>query len=303
MSSLRDKLAPLGTFLAFEAAARHLSFTLAAEELGVSQAAVSRQIRSLEDHLGTPMFRRLHRAVRLTPAGERLQAALTMGLGHIAETVEGLRRTRSASEVVVCTTIAFAAFWLMPRIGRFHSTVPGVELKLIAAEQMVNLGAEGIDLGVRYGSGSWPDVTAARMFDDEIFPVCSPKYLKGRPALKAPEDLLGETLLHQEVADRTWLSWRAWLERIGVEPPRTLPGPTFNNHVILIQACQDGQGIALGWRRLVEPLVKAGTLVRPIDASFRPDEAFYLVAPRSGAQSPEATAFRDWILVEAATEA
>ena len=303
MSSLRDKLPPLGTFLAFEAAARHLSFTLAAEELGVSQAAVSRQIRSLEDHLGTPMFRRLHRAVRLTPAGDRLQAALTMGLGHIAETVEGLRRSRSASEVVVCTTIAFAAFWLMPRIGRFHSAEPDVELKLIAAEQMVNLGAEGIDLGVRYGDGNWPDVTAVRMFDDEIFPVCSRGYLKGRPPLKTPTDLLGETLLHQEVADRTWIPWRAWLERVGIEPPRKLPGPTFNNHVILIQACQDGQGIALGWRRLAEPLIKSGALVRPIEVSFRPSEAFYLVAPRSGAHSPEGATFRDWILAEAAAEA
>ena len=138
MRSLRSRLPPPASLLAFEAAARHLSFTLAAKELGVSQAAVSRQVRTLEDHLGTPLFRRLHRAVRLTGEGERLQAALAIGFGHIAETVETLRRSRATSGVTLCTTIAFAAFWLMPRIGQFRTAFPDVELKLVAAEHGVS---------------------------------------------------------------------------------------------------------------------------------------------------------------------
>ena len=169
--------------------------------------------------------------------------------------------------------------------------------------RLVDIAGGEADIALRYGLHPRGGLHVDRLFDDEIFPVCSPRYLKDRPPLKTPADLLGETLLHQEVADRTWLPWRAWLERVGIEPPRKLSGPTFNNHVILIQACQDGQGIALGWRRLAEPLIKSGALVRPIDVSFRPGEAFYLVAPRSGTRSPEGTAFHDWILAEAAAEA
>ncbi|MGF1610643.1 MAG: transcriptional regulator GcvA [Kiloniellales bacterium] len=300
MQSLRSRLPPLSSLLAFEAAARHLSFTLAASELGVSQAAVSRQVRALEDHLGTPLFRRLHRAVRLTEAGERLHTTLAMSLRHIAEMTDALRRARGAAAVTVCTTVAFAAFWLMPRIGKFRQACPGIEIKLVATEHFIDLTAEQIDMGVRYGNGEWTDVVSHRLFDDEIFPICSPSYLAGRPALQGAADLVGETLLHQEVPDLSWLSWQTWLERSGVKLSPRKQGPTFNNYVLMIQAAQSGQGIALGWRHLVDHLIEAGTLVRPVATTLRSDYAFHLVAPRDAELSPEVSVFRDWFLAEAA---
>lgn len=299
MRSLRKRLPPLGTLLAFEAAARHLSFTLAAGELGVSQAAVSRQIRSLEDHLETPLFRRLHREVRLTLEGERLQAAVTMSLGHIAETTDTLRRQSGPGAVSVCTTIAFSAFWLMPRIERFREVRPDIELKLIAAEHLVDLAAEGIDLGVRYGDGLWPDVTAELLFRDEVFPICSPAYLEAHPGIDSPADLVTNRLLHQDVTDPSWLSWEAWLSQHGVALPRSLPGPSFNNYVIVLQAAQAGQGIALGWGRFVEPLLESGTLVPVLPTRLRTKHAFHLVSPRRDTPNAEALAFRDWLLAEA----
>ena len=300
MRSLRKRLPPLGTLLAFEAAARHLSFTTAAGELGVSQAAVSRQIRTLEDHLETPLFRRLHREVRLTLEGERLQAAVTMSLGHIAETADTLRRQSGPGAVSVCTTIAFSAFWLMPRIESFREARPDIELKLVAAEHLVDLVAEDIDLGVRYGDGLWPDVTAELLFQDEVFPVCSPAYLEANPNLATPDDLLETRLLHQDVTDPSWLSWEAWLGQHGVALPRSLPGPSFNNYVIVMQAAQAGQGIALGWGRFVGPMLESGTLVPVLDTRLRTKDAFHLVSPRRETQSAEALAFRDWLLAQAA---
>lgn len=300
MQTLRHALPPANALVVFEAAARRLSFTQAAAELGVSQAAVSRQIQGLEQHLGIALFHRLHRAVRLTAEGERLRAAVTMGLGHIAETASTLRRATGPAEVTVSTTVAFAAFWLMPRIDRFYAAHPGLDLRLLASDTPVDPRSESIDVAVRYGDGVWPGLSALKLFEEEIFPVCSPAYLAGRPALREASDLLGEALLHQDVVEPSWLSWGAWLKQKGVAAPAKIPGPRVNNYTIVIQAAQAGQGIALGWHRLVAGMIEAGSLVRPIAATLQAKHAYYLVVPTGRNLPKEATAFRDWLVAEAA---
>ena len=302
MSKRQLPLPPVNALVVFEAAARRLSFTAAAAELGVSQAAVSRQIRALEDHLGVALFRRLHRAVRLTAEGERLFGAVTMGLGHISETAAALRRDQGRHQITVCTTIAFAAFWLMPRIDRFKSAHPDLELRFIASDTAVDPRAEGIDIAVRYGAGRWPGLDAYRLFDEEVFPVCNPAYLEGGPRLDETGDLLDATLLHQEAGEPSWLTWRDWLKSQDVTPPVKIPGPRFNNYTILMQAAQAGQGVALGWRRLIEPLVAAGSLVRPIEASLAAPDAYYTVMPEQSGPSEAARALRDWLHAEAEGE-
>lgn len=302
MHGLRLKLPPVNSLVVFEAAARLLSFTLAAAELNVTQAAVSRQIRTLEEHLGQPLFRRGHRSIRLTAAGTRLQVAVSMGLEHIANTAVAIRGERAEDQITVSTSIAFASFWLMPRIARFRAAHPGLELRLIAADPFADIVAENVDVAIRYGEGKWPGLTATRLFSEEIFPVCSPHYRAARPDLRTPADLLDESLLHLDEIDRSWITWPAWLRATGVEPPRPLHGPRFNNYAIVVQAARDGQGIALGWRRLVADLLADGSLVRPIDSRLHTRESYFLVVPTAASPDWRTEAFCRWIFEEAGAE-
>lgn len=301
MASLRSKLPPPNGLVVFEAAARHLNFTRAARELGVTQAAVSRQIQGLEDHLGVALFRRRPRALVLTPPGERLRAAVTMGLEHIANTAMELRQAPRTAEVTVAASVSFSSYWLMARIAKFRIDHPDVEIRLVAAAPVADLVAAGIDLAVRYGRGAWPGIEAVHLMANEVFPICTPGYLEGRPSLAGPADLLGETLLHLVEHDRNWVTWSAWLKAVGVpgEPHRR--GLEFDNYLVLIQAALDGQGIALGGGRLADDYLSRGALVRPIEATLSSDRGFYLLIPDDIPLSPQATLFRDWILAEAQT--
>jgi LysR family glycine cleavage system transcriptional activator len=299
MTGLRTKLPPANSLVVFEAAARHLNFTRAAAELNVTQAAVSRQIQTLEVHLGVPLFRRLHRALQLTRDGQRLYQAVAMGLEHIANTAADIRRLRHDAELTVSSSVTFASYWLMSRVAKFRAAHPDVELRLVASAPVRDLAVAGIDLAIRYGSGRWPEVEATHLMDNEIFPVCAPAYLKTRPRLRAPADLLNETLLHLVEFDRNWVTWESWLRNFGVEESPSSRGLEFDNYLILVQAALDGQGIALGGGRLAEDSVARGALVRPIEASLRSERAFHVITPRDMPLSEPAKLFRDWILEEA----
>jgi len=299
MAGLRSKLPPANSLVVFEAAVRHLNFTRAAAELNVTQAAVSRQIQALEDHLGVPLFRRMHRALQLTRDGQRLYQAVAMGLEHIANTAADIRRLRHESELTVSSSVTFASYWLMSRVAKFRAAHPDIELRLVASAPVRDLAVAGIDLAIRYGSGNWPGVDAIHLMDNEIFPVCSPTYLKTRPRLREPADLLNETLLHLVRFDRNWVTWEAWLREFGVDEPPSGRGLEFDNYLILVQAALDGQGIALGGGRLAEDSVARGALVRSIGASLRSERAFHLVTPRDVPLGEPAKMFRDWILDEA----
>ena len=299
MEGLRFKLPPPNGLVVFEAAARHLNFTRAARELRVTQAAVSRQISGLEDHLGVPLFRRLPRALQLTPAGRRLLAAVTMGLEHIANTAADLRRARSDGDLTVATSVTFASYWLMSRVAQFRVAHPEIELRLVAAAPVSDLASAGIDLAVRYGRGTWPNVEAIHLLDNEVFPICAPDYFDGRPAPAGPADLLDETLLHLVQHDRNWVTWDKWLAAVGVDDMPTGRSLEFDNYLLLIQAALDGQGIALGGGRLAGDFLARGALVRPLETTMKSEQGFYLLIPNDIPLGAPATLFRDWILAEA----
>lgn len=303
MASLRMKLPPLNALVMFEAAARHLNFTRTADELRVTQAAVSRQIQQLEGHLGASLFHRQARGLKLTREGLRLQSAVSIGLENIANTAVEIRQSRGEAEVTVSSSVTFASYWLMHRVAKFRATHPQVELRLVASAPVADLAVAGIDLAVRYGRGRWPGTSAEHLLDNEIFPVCSPAYLEARdrPPMTVPADLLDETLLHLVEFDRNWVTWSAWLKQFGVTGAARRRGLEFDNYLVLIQAALDGQGIALGGGRLADDFLARGALVRPIDAKLSSDSAFYLIHPSDLPLSETAKLFRDWIVQEAKT--
>ncbi len=298
MLALRRRLPPANSLVVFEAAARHLNFTRAAKELGVTQAAVSRQMQLLEEHLGIQLFQRSPRSLKLTAGGQRLHKAVTMGLEHIAGTAAELRRNGPQADLTVSSSVTFASYWLMSRVAKFRAAHPEIELKLVASAPVSDLASAGVDLAVRYGAGRWPGVRSTRLMDNEIFPVCAPSY---RPSgdLSRPADLLNEVLLHLLEYDRNWVTWEAWLKSFGVEGRPRQRGLTFDNYLVLIQAALDGQGIALGGGRLAEDFIAQGRLVRPIAATLGSDRGFYLLWPGDHELTEPAQLFREWIIAEA----
>ncbi len=222
-----------------------------------------------------------------------------MGLEHIANTAVELRQAPRDAEVTVAASVSFSSYWLMSRIAKFRVDHPDVEIRLVAAAPVADLTAAGIDLAVRYGRGDWPGFEAVHLMNNEVFPVCAPGYLGGRPPLIGPEDLLGETLLHLVAHDLNWVTWEAWLNAVGVQGRPARSGLEFDNYLVLIQAALDGQGIALGGGRLADDYIARGAFVRPIAATLDSDRGFYLLIPYHTPLSAQAALFRDWILTEA----
>lgn len=299
MAQLRRRLPPVNSMVVLEAAGRLLNFTRAGEELGLTQSAVSRQIQLLEEHLGAPMFQRQGRNLQLTRDGARLHRAVTMGLGHIADTAVDIRRHRGTGELTVASSVTFANYWLMARLAQFRSQNPEIELRLVASTRLHDLVAAGVDIAIRYGSGNWEGLEAIRIFDNEIWPVCAPAYLAGREKLAKVDDLLDETLLHLGQFDRNWVTWAAWLASQGVTGGPRKRGLEFDNYLVLLQAAVRGEGIALCGGRLAEDFIARGDLIRPIEATLRSDRAFYVLYPKGTHLTEAARRFRDWIVAAA----
>ncbi len=298
MTTLRRTLPPLNSLVIFEAAARHLNFTRAANELGLTQAAVSRQIQALEANLGAPLFQRHARGLHLTRDGGRLQYAVTMGLEYISTICNDIRRQRGPKELTVSSSVTFASYWLVARLAKFRAAHPDVDLRLVASAPVSDMVSAGIDIAIRYGSGHWLGVESERLFGNEIWPVCSPRYLEGRPNLTKPAELLNENLLHLGAFDRNWVTWDSWFKHHGIVEMPAKRGFTFDNYLILLQAALRGEGIALCGQRLAEDFIARGDLVRPIDAVQTSDRAFYLVRPANVPVPEAAQLFHDWILGE-----
>ena len=293
--SASRRLPPLSSLRAFEAAARHLSFTRAAAELHVTQAAVSHQVKALEEWLGLKLFRRQNRNVFLTEAGQAYLPAVREAFDGLAEATRRLRQRDGESKLTVTVTLSFAAKWLMPRLGRFRRLHPEIEFRIDATDRNVDLTREEADLGLRYGSGSWPGLKARRLMSEELFPVCSP----GLAAeLRRPEDLARHTLLHDEMRQ----DWRMWLLAAGVKGVDPTRGPAFNNSAMCVQAAIDGEGVALGRSALVAADVAAGRLVRPFAVNLPTEFAYYVVVAPQAEELPRVKAFVEWLAAEAATE-
>jgi LysR family transcriptional regulator, glycine cleavage system transcriptional activator len=303
MSPMFRNLPGLAGMPAFEAAARHASFTKAAVELGVTPAAVSHQMRAIEDQLGVRLFRRVGRSVRLTPAGEILEAAAREALDGLTRAVVRVRGADGPETLKVTTAPSFGAKWLVPRLDRFLRAHPGCDVRIDASQRMVDFVREDQDIAIRFGKGDYPGLRVERLFEETTFPVSSPKLIAGRHPLRHPSDLRHHALIHVEwqAQGETWPNWRMWLDAAGVSDIDPTRGIHFSQTTLAIQAAIDGQGVVLGDSTLVTDDLACGRLVRPFDLSLKgPAQfAYYLVSPRAATEKPLVAAFRAWALAEA----
>jgi LysR family transcriptional regulator, glycine cleavage system transcriptional activator len=298
MDRLPKALPPLASLLPFEAAARHESFTRAAAELKLTQAAVSRQIRALEDDLGTRLFERRNRAVFLTEAGRALGRAVTGGLESIAREASRLRGERRSGEVVLFAQLCEALYWVMPRLSRFHQRHPEIELRVAASTRPLVESTEPFDVALQTSgraSGAHPLVFIA---SEEVFPVCSPAYLAGRRTPLALADLPNHHLLHHKADPQDWLEWDDWLERLGLKLRFSCKGTVFDSYPVMVQAAAEGHGLALGWHRTMERLLQSGALVRPFAESVVLPDGLSVYQRRAGRPQAEARALLRWLRSE-----
>jgi len=299
-------LPPLNGLRAFEAAARHLSFTRAAAELHVTQAAVSHQIKGLEDWLGTPLFRRVNRALELTEAGHAYRVPVSEALGLIADATGRLFRQENGGVLTVSTMPSFASKWLVLRLGRFQAAHPDIEVRLHTSSQLVDFAGRDVDVGIRLGRGQWPGVLAERLMTEDVFPVCAPALRDGPKPIRTPADLLRHTLLHDDYLI-TWSAWFAAAAAGGAMAGGTPPpgaevdrGPRYSDSALLLQAAMAGQGVALARRVLVADDLAAGRLVRLFDVTLPGEYAYYVVTPSHGRIPAKVRLFRDWLFAEVA---
>ncbi len=295
MKSLRSQLPPLTALTVFEAASRLSSFTRAAAELGVTQAAVSRQIHLLEKDFGFPLFTRLHRKVVLTDKGKALSAATSDAFNLLGEAVTYLRKDAPSDELTISATVAFSHFWLMPRISEFSRQYPYINLRILSQDNMPNLHLGEVDVAMRFGNGMWPNGHAELLFEDEVFPVCSQEYAGTEARIKTPADLISYSLISNETDDPMWTGWNEWLSSFSIVVPKKTLGLRCSFYTEAIYAALNGQGIALGWTHLVEDLLRQGRLVRLTDAAIKPRGAYFVVVPTRQRSNEAASLFVNWL--------
>ena len=293
------RLPPLNALRAFEAAARHLSFTKAAEELFVTQAAISHQVKALEAALDLQLFRRLNRRLMLTDAGQLYLPALTEAFDAIDTATARLRADENAGRLVVSVANSLAAKWLLPRLPRFRERHPEIEVEISAADRLVDFGRDNVDMAIRYGLGRYPGLRVDPLMKDTNFPVCSPGLLAGPVPLREPGDLRRHSLLHDDVSTFDAPDWSKWLAAVGVTGVRADRGQRYSHSSLVIQAAIDGQGVALGRSTLVALDLEAGRLVQPFGPALPSVYACYVVSPPATAERPKIKAFREWLLDEA----
>jgi len=297
MDHMPRRLPPLNALKAFEAAARNESFTRAADELHVTQGAVSHQVKALEKTLGLKLFDRERQRLALTGSGRDYLSVVRDAFDRIAAGTERLTQRRDSNVLTISTSPDFAAKWLVHRLGRFAETHPGVDLRVVATDHHVDFARDEVDLAVRHGDGKWPSLDAVRVCPERLFPVCSPKLLSGRRRIAKPIDLLHFPLLRLE----DWSTWTKWFAAAGVSEPECR-GPIINRASMLIDAAIDGQGIALARTALAARDLIDGRLIKPFDISLRLTNAYWIVAPKSGASAPKISMLRKWLLAEAADD-
>jgi DNA-binding transcriptional LysR family regulator len=296
----RNALPPLDLLVGFESAARHLSFTRAGEELYLTQSAVSRQIKELEDQLGVVLFQRRHRALALTEAGHQFYAAAAQALATMRAATERLRAQTGRKALAVTTTHSFAALWLIPRLAGFTRDHPGVDVRITADTKVQDLERDGLDLALRHGPASLAGPNAIRLFGEKVFPVCSPKLLKKKP-LAVPADLRNHVLLQYDDPEvrHPWLHWKTWLEVERIADLRPAGTLSFSGYEQIIPAAVAGHGVALGRSPLVQDLLESGELVAPFKSQADPARAYFAIVAKSAATRPEVTAFVEWLKTEA----
>lgn len=297
---MKKSLPPLATLIAFEAAGRHLSFTKAALELNLTQAAVSKQIRQLEAEVGARLFARSHRAVQLTTEGREYLHTIVAALTHIQHATRELRAEPVQSRLCVAADHAVADLLVMPRLGHLLERSSRMALHLVVSDVVSRALADEVDLAILHGEGQWPGHECELLFPEVVFPVCSPAYLKRRGPIGTAADLAIADLIDLDDDNWTWLNWRIWLTEHAVGLPAAHRALTIGNYPLVIEAARRGHGVALGWRGLVEDDLATGALVRPLAAEVSTRFGYYLAWPRSRPLPARAAEFRDWIRAELA---
>jgi len=314
------RLPPLSSLRAFEAAARHLSFKNAAQELSVTPTAISHQIKTLEDYLNQELFVRLTRSLELTPQGEAMLPKVREGLECFAAAVESAAAHPAQGRLIVMVPPSFATRWLVPRLRSFALAAPNLRLQVIrdlsaidgfppergGPFESVDLREEDSMVVIRFGHGDYPGYQVERMFGSDYIAVCSPKLLQGEHALRTPQDMRQQVLLYDDTASE-WAgpSWDEWFRLAGVEPPENLAvqaGPHFSDSGMVYVAALDGLGVALASKPLVATALSQGRLVAPFDISVAQTFAYYLVTPKATANRTAVLAFRQWLLQQAMAE-
>ena len=297
----RNALPPLDLLVGFEAAARHLSFTKAGAELHLTQSAVSRQIKELEEQLGAPLFQRRHRALTLTEAGHQMYASTAQVLATMRAATERIRAQSGRRTLAVTTTHSFAALWLIPRLAGFTRDHPGVDVRITAETRVQDLERDGLDIALRHGPAALAGPNAVRLFGEKVFPVCSPKLLKKKP-LEKPADLRNHVLLQYDDPEvrHPWLHWKTWLEVERIADLRPAGTLSFSGYEQIIPAAVAGHGVALGRSPLVKDLIAGGELVAPFKSQADPARAYFAIVARNAAARPEVVDFLEWLKAEAA---
>ena len=283
---MSKRLPPLNALRVFDAAARHLSFTRAAEELFVTQAAVSHQIKSLEDFLGLKLFRRRNRSLLLTEEGQSYFLDIKEIFSQLTEATRKLQARSAKGALTVSLLPSFAIHWLVPRLSSFNSAYPGIDVRIQAVDRQEDKLADDVDVAIFYGRGNWPGLRVEKLYAEYLLPVCSPLLLTGEKPLKTPEDLAKHTLLH----DASRRDWQTYTRQLGL------------NHINVQQGAIHGQGVALANNVMAQSEIEAGRLVCPFNDVLVSKNAFYLVCHDSQAELGKIAAFRQWILAKAAAE-
>jgi DNA-binding transcriptional LysR family regulator len=295
---VRGDLPSLSALLAVVAAGERGGFTAAANALGITQSAISREIRQIEERLGRPLFRRSPRGVELTEEGRQFMEAARAGLQEIAGAVARIRAADRPRQLTIGSDFAYSAHWLVPRLPKFAECQPDVDVRVVTA-QHVERAIGDCDIAILFGSGEWPGVVARRINQEAVYPICAPDYPTG-PATGVP-DWLGEANLLKllDGEDGTdWFDWPGYFAAAGVPYPETSRGQGFGNYPLVLQAAIAGQGIALGWSPMIEPLIETGQLRRAHDFTARSTRGYFLGRPQSAGPNPIADSFERWLLQE-----
>tara|TARA_R110002020_G_scaffold96186_12_gene230564 strand:+ start:2494 stop:3411 length:918 start_codon:yes stop_codon:yes gene_type:complete len=299
MDNLRHLLPSAGNLIVFEAAGRHLSFTRAAHELGMTQAAVSYAIRALERQLDTVLFHRAHRAVSLSEAGRRFHADVTLGLSHIRKSAEDIRARGRANSVTLAASTAFASLWMLPRLHRLRDELPDIDLRIQTSDRDLDIRNEPIELSVRGGRAEdWPDYDSALIAHEVIEAVASAAYLEKHGMPETVAHLTQHRLIHLEEPFRTACDWQQWFLSAGVNGVTANRGLAINDYVLVIQAVMEGQGIALSWRHLTGRLIETGLLRKVTGHRLETGAAFHVIWPRARPLSPQTEQVLAWLTKE-----
>ncbi len=295
---MNRKLPPLKAIRAFECAARYLSFTVAAGELFVTQAAVSQQVKSLEDYLGVALFKRMNRSLALTAEGQTLLPHVRKAFDHLYRGAEAVEAGKNTGRITVSVLSSLAARWLVPKLGRFNRIQPNIDVLVSPSSQLTDFVRQDVDIAIRYGAGDYPGLRVDRLMGEYLFPVCSPRLTEGDDAVRCAADLGRVPLIH----DDDYSHWRTWLTAAGLSNVNAERGTIFTDASMLLEAAIAGQGVALAREVLARRELEAGRLVRPFEMSLPTRFAYYVVSPEETAERPKVRLFRDWLLAEGAVE-